>query len=68
MDYFGKEMDQLTIRECAMLAGMVQKPYNTNPRLNIYQRTLTDAKREELEGQALCFRRHYRSTVPLLPG
>lgn len=49
MDYFGKEMDQLTIRECAMLAGMVQKPYNTNPRLNIYQRTLTDAKREELE-------------------
>ena len=49
MDYFGKEMDQLTIRECAMLAGMVQKPHNTNPRLNIYQRTLTDAKREELE-------------------
>ena len=44
-----REMDQLTIRECAMLAGMVQKPYNTNPRLNIYQRTLTDAKREELE-------------------
>lgn len=49
MDYFGKEMDQLTIRECAMLAGMVQQPYNTNPRLNIYQRTLTDAKRAELE-------------------
>ena len=49
MDYFGKEMKELTIRECAMLAGLVQKPYNTNPRLNIYKRTLTDAKRQELQ-------------------
>lgn len=30
-DYFGKELDELTIRECAMLAGMVQKPNVTNP-------------------------------------
>ena len=49
MDYFGKEMGELTIRECAMLAGLVQKPYTTNPRINTYQRTLTDSKREELE-------------------
>lgn len=49
MDYFGKEMKELTIRECAMLAGLVQKPYNTNPRLNTYKRALTDAKRAELE-------------------
>lgn len=37
-DYFGKELDQLTIRECAMLAGMVQKPNVTNPRANTYRR------------------------------
>ena len=37
-DYFGKELNQLTIRECAMLAGMVQKPYYTNPRANTYTR------------------------------
>ncbi len=37
-DYFGKTLDQLTIRECAMLAGMVQKPYYTNPRANTYSR------------------------------
>ena len=49
MDYFGKEMKDLTIRECAMLAGLVQKPYNTNPRLNNYKRTLTEAKRAELQ-------------------
>ena len=37
-DYFGKELNQLTIRECAMLAGMVQKPYYFNPRANTYSR------------------------------
>lgn len=37
-DYFGKEMDDLTIRECAMLAGMVQKPNLFNPRANTYKR------------------------------
>ena len=37
-DYFGKEMSELTIRECAMLAGMVQKPNVTNPRANTYKR------------------------------
>lgn len=42
-------MSELTIRECAMLAGMVQKPYYTNPRSNIYTRTLSDSARQELE-------------------
>ncbi len=41
-DYFGKELSQLTIRECAMLAGMVQKPYYTNPRANTYSRFYED--------------------------
>jgi len=47
-DYFGKEMSELTIRECAMLAGMVQKPYYTNPRSNMYSRNLTENALEEL--------------------
>lgn len=37
-DYFGKELNELTIRECAMLAGMIQKPNGYNPRLNTYKR------------------------------
>lgn len=41
-DYFGKDMDELTIRECAMLAGMVQKPNYTNPRANTYKRFYED--------------------------
>ena len=41
-DYFGKSLSELTIRECAMLAGMVQKPYETNPRANTYKRFYDD--------------------------
>ena len=37
-DYYGKELSELTIRECAMLAGMIQKPNGYNPRLNTYVR------------------------------
>ena len=36
MDYFGKELDQLTLRECAMLAGLAQSPYTYDPRRNYY--------------------------------
>ena len=46
-DYFGKELNELTIRECAMLAGLTQNPYNYNPRRNMYQRDkmeVTDAR------------------------
>ena len=38
MDYFGKDLPELTIRECAMLAGLTQSPYNYNPRRNMYRR------------------------------
>ena len=31
-DYFGKELSELTIRECAMLVGVIQQPSYTNPR------------------------------------
>jgi len=32
MDYFGKELDELSLRECACLAGITQNPYAYNPR------------------------------------
>lgn len=37
-DYFGKELNELTIRECALLAGLTQNPNAYNPRLNTYKR------------------------------
>ncbi len=43
-DYFGKELNELSIRECAMLAGMIQRPYETNPRANTYTRTYADGR------------------------
>ncbi|MBQ4075661.1 MAG: transglycosylase domain-containing protein [Clostridia bacterium] len=37
--YFGKEnLHDLTLRECAMLAGMTTNPYYYNPRRNFYTR------------------------------
>ncbi len=35
-DYFSKELTELSIRECAMIAGLTQNPYRYNPRLNYY--------------------------------
>ena len=36
--YFGKELGELTLRECAMLAGVNNNPYYYNPRRNFYVR------------------------------
>lgn len=36
--YFGKELNELTMRECAMLAGIARNPYYFNPRRNFYVR------------------------------
>ena len=36
--YFGKDLSELTLRECAMLAGMTNNPYYYNPRRNFYLR------------------------------
>ena len=35
-DYFGKELDQLSLRECACLAAVIRNPYRYNPRRNYY--------------------------------
>ena len=36
--YFGKNLGELTLRECAMLAGTTNNPYYYNPRRNYYTR------------------------------
>lgn len=35
-DYFGKELNELTLRECACLARIIQNPWRYNPRRNYY--------------------------------
>jgi penicillin-binding protein 1A len=37
-DYFGKELSELTLRECAMLAGITRNPWQYDPRANTYTR------------------------------
>ncbi len=37
--YFGKPLGELTLRECAMLAGLTNNPYYYNPRKNFYTRS-----------------------------
>ena len=37
--YFGKSLGELSLRECAMLAGVTNNPYYYNPRRNFYTRT-----------------------------
>lgn len=37
--YFGKDLGELTLRECAMLAGVNNSPYYYNPRRNFYLRS-----------------------------
>lgn len=44
-DYFGKELSELSIRECAMLAGMIKSPNNYDPRRNTYSRTYTSGEK-----------------------
>ena len=39
MGYFGKPLSELTLRECAMLAGVANSPYYYNPRKNFYVRS-----------------------------
>lgn len=53
-DYFGKELSELTIRECAMLAGLAQAPYTYDPRRNMYVRNrmeITDNRTDLVLGR-----------------
>jgi len=46
--YFGKELDELTLRECAMLAGMTRSPNYYNPRRNFYTRNVEGSKTADI--------------------
>jgi penicillin-binding protein 1A len=35
-DYFNKDLDELSIKECAIIAGTTQNPYAHNPRRAVY--------------------------------
>lgn len=41
--YFGKELNELTLRESAMLAGLTRSPNYYDPRKNFYTRNATNA-------------------------
>ena len=43
-DYFGKELSELTLQECAMLAGITRNPWKYDPRKNIYERDEEDER------------------------
>ncbi|MCL1963531.1 MAG: transglycosylase domain-containing protein [Firmicutes bacterium] len=47
--YFGKELNQLTLRECAMLAGVARSPYYYNPRRNLYMRKTPDVTNDRTD-------------------
>ncbi len=49
MDYFGKNLDELTLKECAMLAGLIKNPSAYNPRRNYYQRNTPDVTDKRTE-------------------
>jgi penicillin-binding protein 1A len=53
-DYFGKTLDKLTLRECAMLAGLAQSPYLYDPRSNTYTRNRMDITDKRTNTVLLC--------------
>lgn len=53
-DYFGKELNELTVRECAMLAGLPQSPYSYDPRRNMYRRDKMDITDERTDHVLKC--------------
>ena len=45
-DYFGKELFELTVRECAILARMIKSPNRYNPRSNYYIRNTPEVSED----------------------
>lgn len=45
-DYFGKELADLSLRECAMLARMIRNPYRYHPRYNYYTRNTPEVSED----------------------
>ncbi len=57
-DYFGKELNELSIRECAMLAGIANSSYWFNPRTNYYSRNTPERTDDRTN---LVLRRMYKN-------
>lgn len=49
MDYFGKDLKDLSLRECAMLARIIKNPFKYNPRKNYYDRQTPEVSEEGAE-------------------
>ena len=49
-DYFGKELNELSLRECAMLAGITRNPWQYDPRANTYTRDNPNQPQENQPG------------------
>ena len=69
-DYFGKELEELTIRECACLASIIRNPYRYNPRRNYYTydnpkllEDRTDLVLWEMQDQQLITQEQYDSAM-----
>lgn len=45
-DYFGRELNDLTLKECAMLARMIRNPSRYNPRSNFYIRNTPEVSED----------------------
>ncbi len=45
-DYFGKELFELSVRECAILARMIKSPNRYNPRSNYYIRNTPEVSED----------------------
>lgn len=56
-DYFGKELSELTLRECAVLAGMTQAPTMYNPRASM--KSIEDGGYGEVGRKRLYARANY---------
>ncbi len=48
-DYFGKNLSDLSLRECAMLARIIKNPFRYNPRKNYYDRATPNVSEEGAE-------------------
>jgi len=48
-DYFGKDLDELTIRECACLAAIIRNPYRYNPRRCYYVNNTSDELNDRVD-------------------
>jgi penicillin-binding protein 1A len=66
--YFGKQLHELTLRECAILAGTCNSPYYYNPRRNFYTREKEGVDYRLLlmpdHGTTLCTRTHDAEPIP----